>query len=75
MLSENQTQWIFETCRKVTNKYIKRLPMDDKGWHEFVQELKKIENSARHDKLTVELLLAVSKYMEQEGKRLRKESE
>lgn len=74
MLSENQVQWIFETCKRVANKYIERLPLDDEAYHEFFDETKKITENARHDELTVQLLVGIGNYLGKESERLRKES-
>ena len=74
MLSENQTQWIFETCMRFVNKYIAQLPLDDDTWHEFFEESKKLVESARHDELTVQLLVGIGNYLGKESERLRKES-
>lgn len=74
MLSKNQTQWIFETCRRFANKYIAQLPLDDDTWHEFFEESKKLVESARHDELTAQLLIAIGTYLGKENERLRKES-
>lgn len=74
MLSENQINWIFEKCRRLANKYIAQIPLDDDAWHEFFEESKKIEKSARHDELTAQLLIAIGTYLGKENERLRKES-
>lgn len=74
MLSENQTQWIFETCKKIANKYIDKLPLNDDAHHEFYKDTKEIVKNARHDELTVQLLVGIGNYLGKESERLRKES-
>lgn len=52
------------------DKYLKLLPMDDNAWHEFFEEIKRIEKNARHDRLTIELLVTIGNYLGKENDRL-----
>lgn len=74
MLSENQINWIFEKCRRLANKYIAQIPLDDDAYHEFYEDTKEIVKNARHDELTVQLLVGIGNYLGKESERLRKES-
>lgn len=63
-LTENQKAWIYNTMTSFTKKWISKIPISDEERTIYVDEMKKIEKSARNEENIVKMLISFTEYFE-----------
>ena len=63
-LTENQKAWIYNTMTSFTKKWLSKIPIADEEWTIYVDEMKKIEKSARNEENIVKMLISFTEYFE-----------
>lgn len=63
-LTENQKAWIYNTMTSFTKKWISKIPITDEERTIYIDEMKKIEKSARNEENIVKMLISFTEYFE-----------
>lgn len=63
-LTENQKAWIYNTMTSFTKKWLSKIPISDEERTIYVDEMKKIEKSARNEENIVKMLISFTEYFE-----------
>lgn len=63
-LTENQKAWIYNTMTSFTKKWLSKIPITDEERTIYIDEMKKIEKSARNEENIVKMLISFTEYFE-----------